>query len=282
MNAPPVVDPKILRPIPRLLRALQSAVVHFGPRPPLGSDIRIYQARPWMHDYSALGMMTDFSKYPSLGEHCVNLARNVLGKGKLTSQGSHDNQRIRDLQVLPALDKAFRLHRERYGEVTSFLDTFSNDGFYGFWVAERYKPPHITCVELMSEIVTKGRLMAEVLQKPEVSFICQDVHELDESPVDIALCMGGLYHVTDPDAVVARLRSKARYLVAHSVTSVLSEDPNYFVTPAPYWQHGSRFSHQYFLAMLQRANWTVLEAGHGIYPSPTNEYSSGSSWALCC
>jgi hypothetical protein len=281
MDAQPVVDPKILRPVPRFLRAVQHAIARFGPRPPAGTDFRVYQARPWMHDYSALGLTTDFTKSPSLGEYCVNLARLVLGKGKLTSQGSHDNQKVRDLQILPALDKAFSLHREQYGEVNSFLDTFSNDGFYGFWVADRYKTPQITCVELMHEVVVQGRLMAEVLRKPEVQFICQDVHDMDASAVDIALCMGGLYHITDPDAVVAKLRSKAKYLVAHAVTSVLSQDPAYFVTPAPYWHHGCRFSHEYFLAMLQRAGWKIVESGHAVYPAPINEYSSGSSWALC-
>jgi hypothetical protein len=133
----------------------------------------------------------------------------------------------------------------------------------------------------MSEIVTKGRLMAEVLQKPEVQFICQDVHDMNASPVNIALCMGGLYHVTDSDAVVTKLLAKAKYLVVHAVTSFLSQDPAYFVTPAPYWYHGGRFSHEHFLGMLRRAGWTVLESGHAIYPSPINEYSSGSSWALC-
>jgi len=281
MNTQPVLDPKIVRPVPRLLGAMQQATARFGPRPPANTDLRICQARPWMHDYSALGVTTDFSKYPSLGEHFVNLVRAALGKGVLTTAGSHDNQTVRDPQILPALDKAFALHRERYGEVTSFLDTFSNDGFYGFWVAERYKTPRITCIELNIEDVTKGRLMAEVLRKPEVQFICQDVHDMDASQADIALCMGGLYHVTDPDAVVAKLRSKAKFLVAHACTSTLSQDPAYFETPAPGWHHGCRFSYEYFLAMLPRAGWKILESGHAIYTSPCDPHSKGSSWALC-
>jgi hypothetical protein len=277
----PVVDPKILRPIPRLLRAAQQAVVRFGPRPPAGTDLRVYQARPWWHDFSPLGLTTDFSKYPSVGERWVNLIRRLLGKGPLTSEGSHHNQMVRDPDILPALDKAFALHREKFSEPTSFLDTFSNDGFYGFWVADKYGTPRVICVELMAEYVARGRLMAEVLHKPEVQFICQDVHDMDASTVDIALCMGGLYHVTDPDAVVAKIRVKAKYLVAHACTSMKSDHPAYFVTPAPTLHHGCRFSHAYFLAMLARAGWNVLESGHAIYPAPTDENSTGSSWALC-
>jgi len=276
-----IVDPKILRPIPRFLRAIQRSVVRFGPRPPASVDLRIYQARPWWHDFSALGLSTDFTNYPSVGEYWVNLFRSAIGKGPLTSAGSHHNQMVRDPDILPALDKAFALHREKYGEAKSFLDTFSNDGFYGFWVAQKYRTPQVTCVELMSEFVARGRLMAEILHMPQVKFICQDVHDMDASPVGVALCMGGLYHVTDPDAVVAKLRGKAKYLVAHACTSTLSSDPSYFETPAPGWQHGCRFSHEYFLAMLPRAGWKVLDSGHAIYPDPLNEHSTGSSWALC-
>jgi hypothetical protein len=67
MDAQPVLDPKIVRPVPRLLRAIQQAVVRLGPRPPAGTDFRIYQARPWMHDYTALGLTTDFTRYAGLG-----------------------------------------------------------------------------------------------------------------------------------------------------------------------------------------------------------------------
>jgi hypothetical protein len=281
LEAGTVLDPKIVRFVPKLVRATQQAMVRFGPRPPAGTDPRIYQARPWMHDYTALGLTTDFSNYPSLGERCVNLVRGALGKGVFTTQGSHGNQKVRDVQILPALDRAFALHLENHGPVTSFLDTFSNDGFYAFWVAERHQTPRITCVELNIDDVRKGRLMASVLKKPEVEFICQDVHDMDATPVDIALCMGGLYHVTDPDAVVTKLRAKAKYLVAHSVTSTLSNDPAYFVSPAPYLVHGCRFSHEYFLSMLARAGWKILQSGHAVYPNPTNEHSAGSSWALC-
>lgn len=281
MEARAVQDPKIVKVVPRLLRATQHAALRIGPRPPAGTDMRIYQARPWMHDYTALGLITDFTNYPSLGERCMNLVRRALGKGVVTTLGSHGNQKVRDPQILPALDKAFALCQQKYGPVTSFLDTFSNDGFYAFWVADRYKTPRITCVELNIEDVTKGRLMGVVLNKPQVEFICQDVHDMDDSPSDVALCMGGLYHVTDPDAVVARLRAKAKYLVAHSVTSTLTHDPAYFVTPAPYLHHGCRFSHEYFLAMLARAGWNVRESGVEIYPNPVSEYSAGSSWALC-
>jgi hypothetical protein len=281
MNAKPVVDPKILRQLPRLLRAIQRSVVRLGPRPPAGTDLRVYQARPWWHDFSSLGLTTNFAGYPSAGERLVNMVRGLLGKGPMTSEGSHQNQMVRDPDILPALDKAFALHRERYGEPGSFLDTFSNDGFYGFWVADKYRTPRITCVELMGEYVARGRLMAEVLRKPEVQFVCQDVHDMDASPVDIALCMGGLYHVTDPDAVVAKIRTKAKFLVAHACTSMKSDDPAYFVTPAPTLHHGCRFSHAYFLAMLSRAGWNVVECGHAIYPAPSDENSTGSSWALC-
>src|SRR5271166_4734951 len=85
----PVVDPKILRPIPRLLRTIQRSVVRFGPRPPANVDLRVYNARPWWHDFSSLGMPTDFSRYPSVGEHWVNLVRKALGKQPFTSEVSH-------------------------------------------------------------------------------------------------------------------------------------------------------------------------------------------------
>jgi hypothetical protein len=281
MDAQPVLDPKIVHEIPKRVRAMQQNIMSLGSRPPAGSDSRIYDLRPWYHDYSALGLNTDFTESPSLGESVANAIRKLIGKDVITTRGSHATQKIRDKQVLPLLDKALAIHANRFGKVTSFLDTFANDGFYAFWVTKRYDVPDIICVELNSEDVRRGLAMSEVLNERRVRFVQQDVHDIDDSPVDVALCIGGLYHITDPQAFVTKLFNKANILVVHSVTTALSHDPAHIVAPAPGWHHGCRFSHEYFLAMLERPGWQVVESGFDIAPRADDEHSTGLSYALC-
>jgi hypothetical protein len=236
-----------------------------------------------MHDFSELGVKTDFSAHKSPGERAVNILRRIVGKGELSTEGSHATQAVRDEEIKPRLRRAFQIAGERFGPAESFLDTFSADGYYGIWVASNIGGVRVTCVELEIEQVRRARLMSEVLGLNAVQVLHQDIHDMDDSPFDVALCMGGLYHVADPESVLAHLARKSSVLVTQSAVSVAEEGPDYFVTPRPGWQHGSIFSTAYYERMLSRSGWSVLEASVAVPPYNDLETPQGvrrNDWKL--
>jgi hypothetical protein len=264
------------------MRAAQFRVRAIGDQPPAGTDERVYALRPWMHDFSELGVNTDFRAHKSLGERAVNVVRRMAGKGELSTEGSHANQAVRDREIKPRLARAFQIARVRFGAAGSFLDTFSADGYYGMWVAKNVGV-RVTCVELEIEQVRRARLMAQILGLNDVQVLHQDVHDMDDSTYDVALCMGGLYHVADPEAVVAKLAHKANVLVTQSAVSVAETDPDYFVTPRPGWQHGSIFSTSYYERMVTRSGWTIVDAATAVPPYNDLETPQGvrrNDWQL--
>jgi hypothetical protein len=89
---------------------------------------------------------------------------------------------------------------------------------------------------------------------------------MDESAHDVALCMGGLYHVADPEAILRRLAGKSKVLVTQSAVSVARDEADYFVTPRPGWQHGCIFSTKYYEGMLARAGWAIVDASTSVPP----------------
>jgi hypothetical protein len=78
-------------------------------------------------------------------------------------------------------------------------------------------------------------------------------------PADVVANVGGLYHVSDPEAVLRASYDLARrYLVVQSVVSLANEDPHYFESPAPGWDWGSRYSLVSFDTMVRSQGWNIL------------------------
>jgi hypothetical protein len=99
---------------------------------------------------------------------------------------------------------------------------------------------------------------------------------------DFAICAGGLYHVSDPDALVRKLTTNARAaMVVQTVYSLAETSADYFETPAPGQTWGCRFSYGYLLAMLAEAGWTVLEATTNELGGNARPQDRGSAYALC-
>jgi hypothetical protein len=73
--------------------------------------------------------------------------------------------------------------------------------------------------------------------------------------------IGGLYHVTNPVEILRKSYELARrYLIVQTVVSMASNAPDYFVTPAPGWQHGCRYGAQSFVNVVQAQGYRILDA----------------------
>ena len=73
----------------------------------------------------------------------------------------------------------------------------------------------------------------------DVRFVRDDVFSFvgrSQQRYDLVLCAGGLYHVSDPAALLEAVKGVVRrYLVVQSVVTLETEAPDYFVHPAPGW-----------------------------------------------
>jgi len=131
-------------------------------------------------------------------------------------------------------------------------------------------------------VLDQGRLATKLLgNMDKIDFYKQDVFSLDKN-FDIGICVGGLYHITDPKKLLELLNKKiSKYLVVQTVVSLANEDENYFESPAPNWTWGCRFSHKYLLKMLEQTGWTILEESRNELLDNTSLSDRGSSYCLC-
>lgn len=92
-------------------------------------------------------------------------------------------------------------------------------------------------------------------------FILEDINKIDiMNKVDIVANIGGLYHVSNPQEILVKSYDMARkYLIVQSVVSMENNNPNYFVSPAPNWNRGCRFSKASFDKMIGSFGWKIID-----------------------
>ena len=101
--------------------------------------------------------------------------------------------------------------------------------------------------------------MRQKLDVPGLQSVHQNVFDLGPEKFDVGLSSGGLYHLSDPEALLKLLRDRVRVLVVLSSVSQRSDSPEHLVTPAPGWRHGSAFSREWLAAAAQRAGWQIVQ-----------------------
>jgi hypothetical protein len=110
----------------------------------------------------------------------------------------------------------------------------------------------------------------------------QDIFEIaDAFRASIVLNTGGLYHVENPLQALERSHAMAsRYLIIQTVTSLASENINYFETPAPGWQHGCRFSHAWIENEIRKRRYFVIDSERNVLIGNNRLEDRGSSYFL--
>jgi SAM-dependent methyltransferase len=252
-----LTDPKLAGRIPRLLRTVQSAAINFGAKPPHGAAPSIYLHRPYYHDFSALGVRTNFDDTESFGERVTNLIRRLIGKGRINS-GSHHHQHERDKRLVPMLEAACTLYEEKTNQPPeSFLDVMGADGYYAFYALKKLRFSRAHCTDLNRAHIRNAEVLREFLKTSALTLAVENVYDLDETKYDVGLCSGGLYHLDNPEGLLKLLRDRLRVLVVLSTVSLRSDSSSYLIIPAPGWRHGSAFSREWLALAVQRAGWRI-------------------------
>lgn len=259
---------------------------------------QIYAMRPWYHNFDKLGLQTDFgdmmmSRTEQLRRLVLLLSpikpsgfvekgeklslRNIL-KGSPNSHQS--NQRHKETFLIPFLQQALAdLPAE-----PRCLDLFCADGYYSCWIGQTRPDAMITGVDLDAQEIDRARLAASVLGIDNANFQVRDIWEQVQQPesYDLVMCAGGLYHLREPNQLLAALRPITKgYLVIQSAITLETEADDYFVSPAPGWKHGSRFSHARLRRWLVKLGWEIVQEERNELTGNPRLCDRGSSYFLC-
>lgn len=261
-------------------------------------DQEIYEMRPWYHNFDKLGLQTDFGdmamsraeqfrrlllllsplKPAGFVEKGEKLSLKTLLKG---SPNSHQiNQRHKEIFLVPFVQHALASLPAK----PRCLDLFCADGYYSCWIGQTRPDAQITGVDLDAKEIARARMAASVLGIENAAFRVQDIWEAvrQQESYDLVMCAGGLYHLTEPKKLLAALRPITKgYLVIQSAITLETEAADYFVSPAPGWKHGSRFTHAGLKQWLTELGWEIVEEGRNELTGNPRLCDRGSSYFLC-
>jgi protein-L-isoaspartate O-methyltransferase len=258
----------------------------------------IYELRPWYHNFDKLGLQTDFgdmtmSRVEQLRRLLLLLSpikpAGFVEKGERFSlrrlwqkqPNSHQvNQRHKEAYLIPFLQRGL----SELGDGPRCLDLFCADGYYSCLMGRMRPDASITGVDLDQQEITRARTAARVLGIDNVSFQVENIWDCVQRPDrhDLILCAGGLYHLSKPRRLLEALTHIAEgTLVIQSAVTLETETADYFVTPAPGWKHGSRFTHAALKSWLADLGWDVVAEARNELTGNPRLCDRGSSYFLC-
>lgn len=227
----------------------------------------IHRMRPWYHDFSALGVQTNFSS---------EAATSGQNRDQMKQQAR------KEAVIAPYIQRALGDLSSR--EPLSVLDLFCADGYYGL-LAQKLSPDAVLVgVDANPEDIQRCWTMASHLRLGPVHFVQRDVYEYVEGSgrsFDLILCTGGLYHIPDPLRLLKGLHRLTReYLLVQSAVTSKHDNPNYFEAPNPWFKTwGSLFTHSRLMRWIEEAGFEIQQMATD-QREPPNPEGVGGSYAL--
>lgn len=172
------------------------------------------------------------------------------------------NQRCKEAIILSYILNGIAKSRKSMDSPVSFAELFCADGYFTM-MARRFGANTAVGIDSNRDGHTAiAPKIAERLGFDNVRFDVRDVNSIVEvDEFDVVANLGGLYHVSNPIEILRKSYDLARrYLVVQTVVSMASDRDDYFVSPAPGWNWGSRFSPQSFLKMVGSQGYRVVDA----------------------
>jgi ABC-type polysaccharide/polyol phosphate transport system ATPase subunit len=222
-------------------------------------DEEIFSHRPWIYDYSTLGVNTGL---------------------ELISIPPTKNQKFTEPIITSYLKKAFENIRN---ERPTLLDMFCIDGFFSIYAAKTFKCGRILAIDNDQNNVERAKLMNKKLNVDNVEIRLQDPHTLDEQEsFDVVLNLYGLHMVSDPENVLKTTHKITKqFALIHSVVTLENVDPDYFETPAPGWTWGCRFTETKISKWIESLDWDIIAHDRNVLEENAALHDRGSVYFLC-
>lgn len=210
----------------------------------------IYDLRPWYHNFDTFGVQTDFPPKKNFG---------FFGKKIRQTRRSMDQQPRKESVIAPYIQKVLDSIPNKND--LSVLDLFCSDGYYGFLVQKFCLGAKLTGVDKNMNDISRCKTMSCHLNLGPTNFVYDDVYHYAEmaNQFDIVLCIGGLYHLSNPKRLLELLkRITGKYLIVQSAITVEHDNPDYFETPNPWFKTwGSLFTNTKLLQLINEVGFNI-------------------------
>jgi hypothetical protein len=234
------------------------------------SDYKTY-CRPWYHDFSALGFSTPQNP---IRTYAVN-------------------QFIKQGVLFPWIKEAiFSLERSDCSGRLRILEYFSADSYYGLYLLNLdVATCDLFAIDLgnqsgegksRSYVLDQGALAARALGLEEYFHQINDsVFDIDIA-CDLLLNIGGLYHVDNVVELISKsVASGAKIMI---IQTVVHEDENrdsFYISPAPNWTWGSRFSKNWLKQQVLNSGWDIEKESFNLLTHNEDPMDRGSYYLYC-
>lgn len=232
----------------------------------------IYDLRPWYHDFKLLGIKTNFppqKKYLFWGP-------------KIRQTRTQMDQQQRKESVISKYIEAVLEDIQNKPDF-SILDLFCADGYYGFYTQSHSPGSKLVGVDISEDDIKRCNTISSYLNLGQASFINDDVSHFVENcdSFDLVLCIGGLYHISDPKTLIQSLRKITKqYLIVQSAITIEHDDPYYYETPNPWFgTWGTLFTNSQLLGWLKEAGFKIIESTINKREDPNPQFI-GASYVL--
>ncbi|MCB5194782.1 class I SAM-dependent methyltransferase [Deefgea salmonis] len=164
------------------------------------------------------------------------------------------NQKSKSPIISAYIALAIAHSRKAATDSVSFMEMFCADGYYAMMASRLGCNQCIGIDDDSQGFFKNAEEIADLLGIHNVDFINRKITPDMELPkADIIANLGGLYHVSNPEEILKLSFEKAnKFLIVQNVVSLATTDENYFESPAPGWNWGSRYSVESFDCMIRR------------------------------
>jgi 2-polyprenyl-3-methyl-5-hydroxy-6-metoxy-1,4-benzoquinol methylase len=241
-------------------KGTQSAKTTRGSARSRASNEELNELGPWYHSFDSLGVQ--LVQLP--GIYPIN-------------------QKCKEGIILRYLQLCIEKSKKSCEDKPTVLEMFCADGYYAAH-AKRMGAGRVTGIDWDQKRIKQAEAIYRTLFDEPGEFLVQDVCSFSPSePYDIVLCCGGLYHVSEPRRVIENCFNKfsKEFLIVQSVVSLENNDEDYFVTPAPGWSHGSRFSMVFLRKTILQAGWQIVDSHFNELEGNERLCDRGSAYFLC-
>jgi predicted RNA methylase len=143
----------------------------------------------------------------------------------------------------------------------SVAELFCADGFYAMF-ARRFGADRVVGYDNDRDgYLANAMALRDAMAMDRVEFVRTDVESIsDEERFSIVANVGGIYHTSEPRAVIEKSYAMARrFLILQNVVSMATSADDYLARPAPGWTWGNRFSRQSFDRLIRDLGYKVID-----------------------
>jgi hypothetical protein len=264
---------KALRPISRLSfvsQALSLGTLKYMFSPQLRKKVslketlRLFQ-RNWYHDFNLLGIKTQQFDDPSYKLSQLQKEKIIIGWIDTYIKNQDHKNSMRGVEFFCA-DAYYSFHalNAGVGKMVA-IDLAGESGEKRFGILNQAK--------IISKILGISERTLEIRKF--------DVMEFEEK-CDFAFVLGGLYHIEDPLKLLSNLRSSVvQYIFIQTIVSLENESPDYFESPAPGWDWGSRFSASWLINNIEKLGFKIIESNLETAEYNFAQRDRGSLFLVC-